>query len=255
MPCSAGGAIGTLSRTQRAAVGAAAGRSSVPPTSAARSRIATSPRPRAAASARRSPRPWSSTSSSSAIGLDAQPHPRLRAPGMPRHVAQRLLQHAIDVDAVGGVHRHAARRCARSAPATPSCLSTVDRYHSIVLSSPSSSRIDGCSVCDRPRTLSSAVCAISPISRRSARSGESVGRLLRRPRPASIPSPSASGRTRRAARARSRAASTRAWRSAAAPARAARPTARRARRTAAGSSESGYRLVAAMATSVAARNQ
>ena len=40
----------------------------------------------------------------------------------------------------------------------PSCRSTVDRYQSIVLSSPSSSRIEGWSVCDSPRTLSSAAC-------------------------------------------------------------------------------------------------
>ena len=80
--------------------------------------------------------------------------------------------------APGRIDRPRRRRCARSATSMPSCFSTVERYQSIVLSSPSSSRIDGCSVCDRPRTLSSAVCAISPISRRSARSGEPSGACL-----------------------------------------------------------------------------
>ena len=76
--------------------------------------------------------------------------------------------------------RRPAPRCpARSyVTSMPSCFSTVERYQSTVLSSPSSSRIDGCSVCDRPRTLSSAVCATSRISRRSARSSEPSGACL-----------------------------------------------------------------------------
>ena len=116
------------------------------------------------------------------------------------------------------------RRPARRARRRPRCRAASrpsDRYQSIVLSSPSSSRIDGCSVCDRPRTLSSVACAISPISRRSAAQRRALRRLPCRRGRASSPSPSESGRTRRAARARSRAASTRGWRSAAAPARGA----------------------------------
>ena len=54
----------------------------------------------------------------------------------------------------------------------PVCLSTTGMYQSIVLSSPDSSSITGCRACDKLRTLSRVVWAISATSLISARSGE-----------------------------------------------------------------------------------
>ena len=96
---------------------------------------------------------------------------------MPRGVVQRLLQHAINVNAGAAFHR---KRC--------TCLAVV--YDDSVLPfhhgqipvhgalQPASSSVTGCSACDRLRTLSSADCAISETSTRSARSGEPSGACL-----------------------------------------------------------------------------
>jgi hypothetical protein len=71
---------------------------------------------------------------------------------VPRHVVQRLLQYAINVNAIRPSHRKWASRFL-VAYGNPECLSTVGRYHSKVFSRPASSRIAGCSDWDILRNV------------------------------------------------------------------------------------------------------
>src|SRR5215204_2859940 len=149
----------------------------VPLTSSARSRIATRPRPRPRAMSVGKPRPWSSTSSVSARASTcnrtlARSAPEWRATLLSDSCSTRYTWMPI----VASIGTAAAARS--YVTSIPSCFWTVERYQSTVLSSPSSSRIDGCSVWESPRTLSSAVCAISRISRKSARSSDPSGACL-----------------------------------------------------------------------------
>ena len=162
---------------------------------AAHQRRALAHRHQAEARAARCPRvearlPWSSTSSSSAIRREAQAHPRARRRPS---AAPRCSAPPAARDTRGwpiGRDRPAAAIPLRSYDHARCrvCVSTrreipVDR----AFEARASSRIDGCSVCDRPRTLSSAVCAISPTSRRSAAQRRSFGRVPCRPAPSIEP--------------------------------------------------------------------
>ena len=109
---------GTRSRTS---VPPSRGRrnSSVPPTSSARSRMATRPRPRRCASRRRSPcRDLRLPARARPASKRSRTHACVGA-GMPRDVVQRFLQHAIDVNADGHVDRRRQRRRARRRRAMP----------------------------------------------------------------------------------------------------------------------------------------
>ena len=130
-------------RRQRHAGGAPACR----PRAAAGTRSCRRPAPRARACATR-PRPR--RGGPTCRGRCRDPRLRARAPapskrsrthacvdaGMARHVVQRFLQHAVDVDADRAVHGRRRARCARTTRQRRSAVPRVDRYQSIVLFEP-----------------------------------------------------------------------------------------------------------------------
>ena len=191
-----------------------------------------------------SPLPWSSTSSSRSRLREAQPHPGPVGAGMPRHVVERLLQHAVDVN---------RRRCRPPARAAP--VRSYDDGDAELLFDGREIPVDRALEPElledrRMQRLREAAHVVERRLRDLADLAQlgAERRALRRtccpgPPEHRARSPSGSGRTRRAARARSGGASTRGPRSAAAPARGAGPRARRARANSRRFDRIRYRLV------------
>ena len=103
-----------------------------------------------------------------AVVAETAAAPRPVGPGVPRHVVQSFLHDAIHMN--GRVAIDGERRTRFLIGYANSGLPfNRGRYQSSVLSRPGSSSITGCSACERLRTLSNVVCA---ISRTSSRSGE-----------------------------------------------------------------------------------